>query len=96
MSDRFTEIHIRPDGGFEGLDSKYFSDTPVRFSASLPLFMIREAWSQGVDFEDLADGFGPGMGTMGGDWSGIRDSSGPAKDRMFERALNHFFPNGRG
>jgi aryl-alcohol dehydrogenase-like predicted oxidoreductase len=55
--------------------------------ASLSLLLVKQAWYAGVDFEDLADGFGAGLGTMGGDWSGIRDSSPEAQERMLERAL---------
>jgi hypothetical protein len=62
-----------------------------QFSARFDLFLIRQAWNRGVNFEDLADGFGKGFGTMGGDWSGIRDSSLEATNQMFERALNFFF-----
>lgn len=36
----------------------------------------------------VADGFGVGLGTCGGDWSGIRDSSDEATSRMFERCMN--------
>lgn len=75
--------HISTDGGtFEGVTQKGY-----RFSASALLWIIKAAWDKGADFEDLADGYGEGLGTMG-DWSGIRDSSEPAKRRMFERALN--------
>jgi aryl-alcohol dehydrogenase-like predicted oxidoreductase len=63
----------------------------VNTSAKFPLYLMREAWEKGVDFEDLADGFGPGLGTMGGDWSGIRDSSPAAQEAMLERALNELF-----
>ncbi len=55
--------------------------------ATWTLFVIREAWGGGCDFEDLADGYGLGMGTHD-DWSGIRDSSPEAKLAMTERALN--------
>lgn len=65
--------------------------TGTNCRASFPLYLIRKAWRQGCPFEDLADGFGPGMGTMGGDWSGIRDSSDEAIEKMLERALNFFF-----
>jgi aryl-alcohol dehydrogenase-like predicted oxidoreductase len=57
-------------------------------SACFPLALISMAWHAGCNFEDLADGFGRGLGTMGGDWSGIRDSSDEATAKMLERALN--------
>jgi len=57
-------------------------------SAGFPLFIIRMAWDANCDMENLADGYGPGLGTMGGDWSGIRDSSQQAIERMLEKALN--------
>lgn len=60
----------------------------IRCLADFPRFLIRRAWHAGVNFEDLADGFGPGLGTMGGDWSGIRDSSDAAIAAMLERAIN--------
>lgn len=40
-----------------------------------------------MGFETLCDGFGAGMGTCGGDWSGIRDSSPEAVERMLAAAL---------
>lgn len=61
----------------------------VKCSADLSLYLIRQAWERGMYLEDLADGFGRGMGTQGGDWSGVRDSSEKAIARMLERALNH-------
>jgi hypothetical protein len=61
----------------------------VRFSANFSLLLIGAAWRTGCDFEDLADGFGPGNGTCGGDWSGIRDSSEEATVAMLNRALAH-------
>lgn len=84
MNERFKNIVVTSNG-FDGLDKGN------RFSARFDLFLIRQAWEQGVDFEDLADGFGKGNGTMGGDWSGIRDSSVEAVNKMFERALNFYF-----
>lgn len=62
----------------------------MKFIATWPLFLIDEARHAGCSFEDLADGFGAGRGTMG-DWSGIRDSSEAALERMTERALNFLF-----
>ncbi len=60
----------------------------INARAGFPLLLIRKAWEGGVDFEDLADGFGASLGTMGGDWSGIRDSSPGAIDAMLMRSLN--------
>lgn len=58
-------------------------------ASGIPVLMvIRAAFDAGVNFEDLADGFGQGLGTMGGDWSGIRDSSTESTSKMFERAMN--------
>ena len=93
---RFTEIKIG-DGGFRGRDARggLAPGERMMFSARFDLFLIRQAWDQGVDFEDLADGYGPGLGTMGGDWSGVRDSGTAAVEAMLERALNHLFPTDR-
>jgi hypothetical protein len=66
---------------------EFTNEHGVPSSADLELLVIREAWRGGVDFEDLADGFGAGEGTHG-DWSAIRDSSDGAVCRMLERALN--------
>ena len=103
---RFSNIQLKTDG-FTGTDSGKYDgsvkgcthalarDLPGQFSASFPLFLIGEAWTGGVEFEDIADGFGKGEGTQGGDWSGIRDSSDAALAEMFQRSLNHFFDGGR-
>lgn len=78
--------------GFTGLQKEYSNfGLHDRFSASFPLFIISEAWHTGCNFEELADGFGLGMGTRG-DWSSIRDSSDAAIQLMFNKALNHLFP----
>lgn len=109
MSDRprFRSVHIVEHGTIEGVEESGLINEGVRFRASLPLLLIREAWDRGCDMEDLADGFegfairidpvagtseavAGGKGTRG-DWSGIRDSTAEAKDRMLERALNFFF-----
>lgn len=55
--------------------------------SKLSLWLIREAWGNGCGFEDLADGFGLGLGTNG-DWSAIRDSSPRQQALMLERAMN--------
>lgn len=60
---------------------------PYDGSAQFPLYIIARAWEAGVSFEDLADGFGRGLGTQG-DWSAIRDSSDEQIERMLERALS--------
>lgn len=65
---------------------RYVNKNGTRATASLDLLLIHEAWGK-VEFEDLADGSGPGQGTHG-DWSGIRDSSMGARARMLQRALN--------
>jgi len=57
-------------------------------SFSLPLHLISQAWYAGLDLDDLADGFGLGVGTLG-DWSSIRDSSEEKQLLMLERALNY-------
>lgn len=85
---RFAQIQETPTG-FQGLDRG------TRFSAGFANFLIHEAWLMGADFEDLADGFGPGAGTKE-DWSAIRDSSPEAKRLMLEAALNFLFGGGRG
>ena len=79
---------------FEGVEHSSLQGAPFEmfFAAGYPLFLIKEAWNRGVDFEDLADGFGAGMGTCGEDWSGIRDSSPDAVTQMLERSLNALFP----
>ena len=82
---RFTQVTLDVPGCFDAVEKG------CRMSADVTLFLIREAWDKGMDVEDLADGYGPGAGTHG-DWSGIRDSSKEAQTRMFERALNHLFP----
>lgn len=103
---RFSAIKILESGSFQGIEERD-SGTEINFRAAFPLFLIREAWNRGCDFEDLADGFDgfalhldpasgegdltPGFKGTRGDWSGIRDSSDEAKNRMFERALNFFF-----
>ena len=67
----------------------------TNFSANFSLFLIAQARTLGCGFEDLADGFGVGMGTLQStgesDWSAIRDSSNEAVERMLERTLNYLF-----
>ena len=83
---RYSDIKINENGTFEGTDSRIAGG--IQFRASFDRFLIRKAWDAGMDFEAEADGFGEGMGTMGGDWSGIRDSSDEAIALMFTKALN--------
>lgn len=80
MKNRYSEIMFMKEG-FNGLEDGN------RFSAGYPLFFIKMAWNKGMNVEDLADGYGKGMGTNG-DWSAIRDSSETATGNMFERAIN--------
>lgn len=85
---RFTGITAGANG-FTGKDGGN------NFAARWDLFLIREAWHAGCDdLEHLCDGYGPGAGTHG-DWSGIRDSSPEAIQRMTEAALNFLFPGDR-
>lgn len=65
-----------------------YENTEYGYKASLVLTVIRISWHKGCDFEDLADGFGPGCGTHG-DWSAIRDSSPESIMSMLERSLNY-------
>lgn len=71
---------------------EYTTNEGHQASANFPLLVIRRAWEAGCSFEQEADGFGLGHGTMGGDWSGIRDSSEQAIARMFTKALDYGFP----
>jgi len=82
----YLNIRIDAVGSFKGSKG-----TGWNFSADFPRFLIGKAWRRGCSFEDLADGFGEGAGTMGGDWSGIRDSTEGAIELMLERALNFLF-----
>lgn len=54
---------------------------------------IRAAWlnpvsrTQWLAIEAEADGYGKGNGSMGGDWSGIRDSTPAAVEAMYQAVL---------
>ena len=78
-----TDLTISDRGSFS-----YTSAEGNATSACFSLFLIKSAWSKGCSFEDLADGFGKGQGTMG-DWSAIRDSSDEAEAAMLARAIDH-------
>lgn len=79
-----TALALDPKATFEG--TRTFTDgTTCPFRARADLYVIQAAWSAGCDFEDLADGYGAGMGTND-DWSGIRDSSAPAVAAMYAKA----------
>lgn len=89
-------VTIVVEGGASRLvQSKGDNGFYAKFSAGFPLFLIREVWVRGVDLEAEADGYGPGAGTHD-DWSGIRDSSAEAIERMLEKALNFIFPHRLG
>jgi hypothetical protein len=66
---------------------EYTHHRGYKVTANFHLFLIQAAWYKGCNFEAEADGFGQGLGTMGGDWSGIRDSSVGALEKMLEKAL---------
>lgn len=87
---RFSHVVLGVDS-FQGIECREGVEMP--FSAGWPLFIIGQARQRGCTFEELADGYGEGEGTHG-DWSGIRDSSFRALERMTERALNYLFPIG--
>lgn len=79
----YSDVKVLSDGHFTYLDGR-----GINCAANFSLHLIAMAWYAGCEMEDLADGFGAGLGTMGGDWSGIRDSSPEATAKMLERALN--------
>jgi hypothetical protein len=81
---RFNRLH-ETDYGFT-----YEKADGMIAECCFSLFLIGEAMSKDCDFEEEADGFGPGEGTHG-DWSAIRDSSHEAIDVMLQKALNHLF-----
>lgn len=66
----------------------------VRFFASFDLHVIHFAWDNGCNFERDCDGFGAGVGTMG-DWSAVRDSSGPAVEKMYGKACRFIRARGK-
>lgn len=71
---------------FEG----YNDEMKCNFAARADLWIIGQAWRLNVSFEKEADGFGAGLGTCGGDWSGIRDSSEEAIEHMQAKAARYF------
>lgn len=73
-----------PERHFDGVGPDGY-----RFSARADLYVIRAAWEAGCDLEAEADGFGRGLGTCGGDWSGIRDSSDVAVVAMTAKAMRY-------
>ena len=81
---KFNSVTVNKDG------FAYVSERGMVTHCSYDLFLISQARNRGCDFEDLADGYGPGCGTHG-DWSGIRDSGDEAVRLMLERALNYLF-----
>lgn len=86
-----TELEIHPvrEASLTGYGAfSYLIENGGMHSANFPLFLIKNAWRKGCSFEKEADGFGEGLGTVGGDWSGIRDSSEKATETMLAKALN--------
>jgi len=74
----------RTENGFFATSS---NNDQSHMGFNLELKLISMAYYAGCDMEDLADGFGKGVGTKG-DWSAIRDSSESAHLLMLTRALN--------
>jgi len=85
-----SEVKIENPGSLQYRDSR-----GMLCRAEFRLMLIRAAFESGTSFEDLADGFGRGLGTCGGDWSGIRDSSDGALDLMFARAWSSMIERSR-
>ena len=85
---RFSQIVLGIDT-FQGIETGT-EGVEIPFSAGWPLFIVGQARQRGCSFEKEADGYGVGEGTHG-DWSGIRDSSFEALERMTEKALNYLF-----
>ena len=85
---RFSQIALGIDT-FQGIETGT-EGVGIPFSAGWPLFIVGQARQRGCSFEAEADGYGVGEGTHG-DWSGIRDSSFEALERMTEKALNYLF-----
>jgi hypothetical protein len=83
---RFHSIRLNDDGsGFSGYEHNAdMGGMKMRFQASFHLFLIRQAWADGVDYADLA------IGGDQDDWSMLRDAD-EAHPEMLERALEHFF-----
>jgi hypothetical protein len=94
---KYANVVYNPKTGhIEGLENNGSGQPTDRFSAIISLFAIRlamdvEPKSIGL-FMSIADGYGsPGFFPGGYDWSGIRDSSDQAIDKMFERARQILF-----
>lgn len=87
MKKEFAKVVIEEDGKF---NYKRGGLGGINTFVCMSLFLISQARDRGCNFEDLADGYGEGLGTHG-DWSGIRDSSEGAVRAMFERSLNFLF-----
>lgn len=78
----WSSVKVKLPGEF----AYYHEGRKIKCVSNFPMWLVHLAWDRGCDFEDLADGYGEGMGTHG-DWSGIRDSTRPARDAMFARAV---------
>jgi hypothetical protein len=87
MAKVYSQVRIQAPGQFTYHDD----ELGVMATANFPLFLIKQAWDFGCDFEAEADGFALGAGTMG-DWSAIRDSSDGAKEVMLAKAMGFIFP----
>lgn len=84
-----TMARFQPDSHVEGVHPN-----GIRFYARFDLHVIHVAWDAGCNFEKEADGFGPGCGTHG-DWSGIRDSTEEAIEKMYAKACRFLRMRGK-
>jgi len=80
----------RPERATPDPDDYSFTDPTSNTNRSAMLASIRDAWGRGNDetskiLYSLQDGYGEQghVPEQGVDWSGIRDSSGPAVRAMF-------------
>jgi hypothetical protein len=78
----FHNVELKEDDtGFRYQDAKGGDASALTW-----LFIIKQAWDRGVNFDDLL-GY-----DSNGDWSCVRDEENPeVNNAMLERALNFFF-----
>lgn len=85
------KIEGKTNMGFEGPIDCLFSAHPTLLAVSLAMELVPRSVSQ---LMRLADGYGaPGFFPGGYDWSGFRDSTEDAKDKMFDVATRLLTPH---